>query len=67
MFEFFVHLIKHVAKEITSVLLLVIRVIIPQKRLEDVFRINCTSGKETCRVKLISLIKVLADVHQLFE
>ena len=65
--ELFVHLVKEEAEEVTCVLLLVVRVVDKQERLEDAFRVHNPRAEEPLGVKLVRLIKVFADVNELSQ
>ena len=65
--ELFVHLVKEEAEEVTCVLLLVVRVVDKQERLEDTFRVHNPRAEEPLGVKLVRLIKVFADVNELSQ
>ena len=62
--EFFVHLVEQIAKEIASILLLIVRVIVEEEGFEDVFRVDDSIGERITWVYLITLVKVLADVYK---
>ena len=60
--QLLVHLIEHVAEEVTSVLLLIIGVVIPQEWLKNELRVHSSLGKCTFRVDLILFVKIFTDM-----
>ena len=61
--QLFVHLVKHVTKKVTCILLLVIGVVIPQERLKDEFRVHCSLGEGTFWINLILFVEIFTDMN----
>ena len=61
------HLVKKEAKEVASVLLLIVWVVYKQERFKYALRVDDPLTEEPLGVKLVSLVKVFAHVDKLSQ
>lgn len=61
------HLVEKEAKEVASVLLLIVWVVDKQERFENALRVDNSLTKEPLGVELVSLVKVFAHVDKLSQ
>lgn len=65
--KFFMHLVEKEAKEVASVLLLIVWVVDKQERFKNALRVDNSLTEEPFGVELVSLVKVFAHVDKLSQ
>ena len=58
------HLVEKEAKEVASVLLLIVWVVNKQERFKNALRVDDSLTEEPLGVELVSLVKVFAHMHK---